>query len=291
VTEDQAINENLSSKEQPRPRRNYPWAMIIVAALFVGAAFFSWWGSWFGRKLSDTQMTQYLHDAEKPRNVQHALYQISERIQNGDQSVKKWYSDVVAASQHKAPEVRLLAAWVMGQDTSYDEFHSALAPLLADPIPSVRHNAALALVRFKDPAARAELAAMLKPIALKAESGGTIELIVKQDGVAVPAGAPLVRIKQPGGQVVEVRAPEEARVDFVSATDGATVEEGAELITLSPSVNQVWETLRALYCIGETDDIPYIERYTRPLPGMAEDIQKQAARTIEAIKSGSVRCL
>jgi hypothetical protein len=282
--------EEPSLPARPRERRKYPWAMLVVAGLFIIAAYFSWRGSWFGRQLSDDDMQQYLHDTEKPRNVQHALSQISDRMAMGDGSVRKWYPDVISASQHQLPEVRSMAAWVMGQDNKNPDFHAALTPMLGDWHPGVRHNAALALVRFKDRAARPELIAMLKPTILRAEVGGTVELIIKEDGIAVGRNAPLARIKQSDGQIIEARAPEEGRIDFVSVRDGATVEAGSELMTLSPSGDQVWESLRALYCIGQLEDIPFIERYTRMIPGMPDKVQKQAASTIEAIRNGGERC-
>ena len=65
---------------------------------------------------------------------------------------------------------------------------------------------------------------------------------------------------------------------------------GSDLITLAPSVDQVWETLRAFYCLGQPEDAEVIQRYTRPTPGMPAHIQKQAAATLDAIRSGGVRC-
>src|SRR6185503_2112511 len=148
------------------PSRKYPWAIAVVVVLFVIVPFVSWYGTWFGRQLSDSQMESYLHDQNKPRNVQHALAQLGNRIIEGDQSAKAWYSSVIAASEHPSAEVRLIAAWVMGQDNTDQEFHRALLPLLQDNHPGVRHTAALALVRFNDGTARPELVAMLKPTTL-----------------------------------------------------------------------------------------------------------------------------
>jgi hypothetical protein len=264
--------------------------MIAVAALFIIAAFLSWWGSWFGRSLSDGQTEEYLHDREKPRNVQHALYQIGERIIKGDQSVRRWYPSIIEASRHEVPQVRLWAAWVMGQDKTAEQFHTALLPMLGDWHAGVRHNAALALVRFNDESARSELRQMLQSRTLRAEEAGTVELIMKEEGVPVGAGAPLLRIKHDDGRVTEVHAQEEGRVESLAVADGARVESGSELMTLSPAIEQVWETLRAFYCIGRPDDAEFIQRFTRPGPGMPDHIQKQAAATLEAIRNGGLRC-
>lgn len=282
MTEDEIIQEEMPSPT--RPSRKYPWAIVVVIALFVIIPFVSWYGPWFGRPLSDATMEQYLHDHNKPRNVQHALAQISERIVGGDQSVKRWYPAIIEAASHESPEVRLTAAWVMGQDNTYQEFHSRLAAMLSDSHPGVRHNAALALVRFGDASARPELVQMLKPTSLRAAAGGTIELIVKDEGTPLAAGAPLVRIRTDDGQTVEMRSPEAGRIEAIAVADNSNVTEGAELMNLSPESEQVRSALVALFIIGQPDDIPAIQRYTRPIQGLPDSLARQALATIDAIR-------
>lgn len=266
------------------PSRKYPWAIAIVVVLFVVVPFVSWYGTWFGRQLSDSQMEAYLNDQNKPRNVQHALAQLGNRIIGGDPSARAWYPSVIAASENPSSEVRLMAAWVMGQDNTDQEFHRALLPLLQDEHAGVRHNAALALVRFNDGTARPELVAMLKPTTLRAASDGTVEFLVKDEGTPVAARMPLARIKQPDAQVAVMLAPEAARVETLLVEDGSNVSAGSDLITLSPETEQIWNALVALYIMGQPDDIPYIQRYTGQLPGISERINKQAVSTLEAIR-------
>lgn len=232
-------------------------------------------------------MTEYLHDQNKPRNVQHALAQLGNRIIDRDLSVKQFYPDVITAAQHQQPEVRMTAAWVMGQDNAYEDFHSALRPLLQDSSPGVRHNAALGLVRFGDSAGRPELIAMLEPYAVRVEGAGVVELIIKEEGIAVAAHGPLARLKQDDGTTIEIHAPEVGRVETVLVANGAKVEPGTELMTLSPASDQVWEALRALFVIGQPEDIPYVQRYARPTVTMPDNVLKQAASTIEAIRGRS----
>jgi hypothetical protein len=291
MSEERKNQDDLISEAPRAQRRRYPWGMMIVAGLFILTAFLSWWGSWFGRSLSDSQMQEYLHDSEKPRNVQHALSQIGDRILRGDESVKQWYAEVIAASGHSVPEVRRMAAWVMGQDNKSGEFHSALVPMLGDDNAAVRHNAALALVRFNDEQARRVLVTMLQPFTVRVEQGGTVELIFKEEGLPVLANAPLARIKQ-GEGVAEVRAPQEGRIEFIAVADKSEIQPGADLMRLSPSVDQVWEALRGLYCIGRAEDAEHIQRYTGPVPGMPDHIRKQAVATLEAIRNdpGKARC-
>jgi len=234
-------------------------------------------------------MQEYLHDQNKPRNVQHALSQIANRIVDGDQSVKRFYPDVVTASQNKQPEVRMTAAWVMGQDNTYQDFHPALLLMLEDSVAGVRHNAALGLVRFADSSGRSELVAMLKPYPVRAGTAGTVELVVKEPGIAVAANGTLARLRESGGNAVEIHASEAGRVESIFVANGATVEAEAELMTLAPSTEQVWEALRALYIVGTPEDVPEIQRYTRPSPTVPDRIEKQATATIEAIRDRSTK--
>jgi HEAT repeat protein len=282
-------NQTLDDDESPTPphsglSRKYPWAILVVVVLFVVVPFISWYGTWFGRPLSDAKMTEYLHDQNKPRNVQHALAQLGNRIIDRDQSVKQFYPEVIAASRHQQAEVRMTAAWVMGQDNAYEDFHSGLRPLLQDPSAGVRHNAALGLVRFGDSSGRPELIAMLEPYAVRAESAGVVELIIKEEGIAIAAHGPLARVKQDDGNTIEIHAPEAGRVESVLVANNSKVGPGSELMRLSPTTEQVWEALRALYLVGQPEDIPYVQRYTRPTATMPDTVLNQAASTIEAIR-------
>lgn len=289
MNNNQASDEEAATPQRRGPSRKYPWAILVVIVLFVVIPFISWYGTWFGRPLSDAKMTEYLHDQNKPRNVQHALAQLGNRIIDKDQSAKQFYPDVIAVSQHPQAEVRMTAAWVMGQDNTVEDFHTALRPLLDDPSSGVRHNAALALVRFGDSSGRPELVAMLEPYVVRSERAGVVELIIKEEGIAIAAHGPIARVKQDDGQTFEIHAPEAGRVESVLVSNNSKVEAGSELMTLSPSTEQVWEALRALYLIGQPDDIPYVQRYARPVPTMPDNIPKQAASTIEAIRQRASR--
>lgn len=282
-------HETFQDQEQLKPviplARRLPWPMMVVAGIFVVVAFMSWYGSWFGRPLSDSQIESYLNDSQKPRNAQHALSYIATRLIEGDQSIKRWYPAVISSSAHPTPQVRMTAAWVMGQDNTFEDFHSALLHLLEDSDAGVRHNAALSLVRFNDSSGRAELKAMLESQTILAESGGAAELIINDEGIQVAPGSPLVRIKQDDGQTREVQAAHESRVELLKISDGERIEEGSELLVLAPSTERAWEALRALYIVGQPDDVRSIERYARPFAGLPDRIQKQALATIEAIRT------
>src|SRR5437899_2345834 len=154
------------------------FAMAAVVSLVV-MPFLFWRGTWFGRPLTDTQLDQYLSDESKPRHIQHALVQISERLERRDASAERWYARVADLSRHPVTELRITAAWVMGQDSRSNLFHQALTGMLHDTDPVVRRNAALSLARFGDPAGRSELRAMLRPFTLRAPRDGTLRYRLK----------------------------------------------------------------------------------------------------------------
>ncbi|HEX3143523.1 MAG TPA: HEAT repeat domain-containing protein, partial [Pyrinomonadaceae bacterium] len=175
---DNSVNSNGQNNDAvvvvSRPRRPSNVWLIIVAALFIVVPFLTWYLTWFGRGLSDQELTTYLNDQNNPRHMQHALLQVEAKIEKGEPNATQFYSQIVAASKSSVAEVRKTAAWVMGQDNKSDDFHAALLQLLKDDDPLVRRNAALQLVRFGDASGREELRAMLKPFEAKPPVAGTI---------------------------------------------------------------------------------------------------------------------
>ncbi len=133
--------------------------LVLVACVVV--PFLFWQGTWFGRPLQDDELTQFLTDTDKSRRIQHGLSQLAERMERGDPKISPWYEIVAQLSEHPGPQVRVTAAWVMGQDSTSELFHNALLDMLHDDEVLVRRNAALSLVRFGDGEGLNELRAML----------------------------------------------------------------------------------------------------------------------------------
>src|SRR5271155_383854 len=124
---------------KPRPRMSTRNRLLFLATgwLIVLMPFLFWWNTWFGRHLSDPQVTEYLHDDKKPRHIQQALVQISDRMSRNDPAVKQWYPDLVRLAGDPVEEIRNTDAWVMGQDTSGAGFQETLLRLLNDSSPMV----------------------------------------------------------------------------------------------------------------------------------------------------------
>ena len=257
--------------------------LVLVAAGLVLVPFLFWQGTWFGRRLTDAQIGEYLDNPAKPRRIQHALAQIADRIVGGDSAVVQWYPRVVALASSPAVQIRVTAAWVMGQDNRSQQFHQALVELLEDPEPMVRRNAALSLVRFGDARGKPALIRMLRPIIITAPRGGVLSLRLKErDGVNV--GSLLARISGETGEPVEVRSPVAGQIRLWLRSNGARVAADEPIFELESSAEQVWEALRALYLVGDAEDLPKVERFTGPVAGMPERVQQQARTTAQAIR-------
>ena len=110
--------------------------LMLAVVVFIVVPFIAWYGTWFGRPLTNNQIAEYLHD-EKARKVQHALWKIAERIQNGDTTVQQFYPRVVELAKSPVAEIRVNVAWVMGQDNHADAFH---ATLLSPCCPTTTHS-------------------------------------------------------------------------------------------------------------------------------------------------------
>ena len=252
------------------------WLIVLMPFLF-------WWNTWFGRHLSDQQLNEYLHDAKKPRHIQHALVQMGERMSRGDTTAKQWYPDLLRLAGYSVDEVRNTDAWVMGQDTSGAGFHDALLKMLGDSSPMVRGNAALSLVRFGDATGRPQIVELLQPARVMAPAAGRV-VDADRPGTAIHQGGLLAKVSSAGSsQMVEIRSPIPGRIRSV-AQPGANVAAGAEMAVVDPASEQVWEALRALYLVGQADDLAAVRPYERDLPDISHDVQQQAAETEKAIQ-------
>ena len=260
------------------------WLIVLMPFLF-------WWNTWFGRQLSDKQLGEYLQDDKKPRHIQHALVQIGERVTRHDETVTRWYPDVVRLASYPVEEVRNTDAWVMGQDVASKEassagFHEALLKMLNDPSLMVRGNAALSLVRFGDATGRPQIVALLQPAKVLAPQAGTVS-DASTVGTVIHQGGIVAKIEIRTGsndQTIEARSPISGRLRELSVKAGQTVAAGEEIASLDPGTDQVWEALRALYLVGQPEDIAAIQPYERELPEIPDHVRKQAVETERAIR-------
>jgi len=272
----------VSKPAKPRMSTRNRLLFFVTGWLIVLMPFLFWWNTWFGRQLSNQQLGEYLQDQKHPRHIQHALVQIGERMTRRDPSVIQWYPQVVQLGSYPVEEVRNTDAWVMGQDTSGGGFHAALLKMLADPSLMVRGNAALSLVRFGDATGRPQILQLLQPATISAPQPGKL-VDTSTVGTAIRQGGIVAKL-QDGSQTIEIRSPISGRLRRLSAFTGQTVSAGARFAEIDPSTEQVWEALRALFLIGQPDDISAVLPYERELPDIPDHIRRQAIETEKAIR-------
>ena len=255
--------------------------ILLLAILFVAATFLAWYFTWFGRGLSDADITKYLADTKNPRHVQHALLQIQQRMERGDQSAKTWYPQIQTLSENPETEFRLTTAWLMGFDNKSEDFHKALAKLIHDPEPIVRRNAALALVRFGDKSGHDELLAILKPYPVTSPASGVVSSTL-HSGSDISRGALLIRVQTDDGKEVEIRSPLPGKIVEISKANSAQVKSGEVVLTLNSDEESVWEALRGLSLIGTEADSDFISAYLKS-NNTSQRVKDQGLSTMQAI--------
>jgi hypothetical protein len=275
----------LAPAPKPPMAAKYTYGILILAFSFVLMPYLLWNATWFGKPMSDEQLTKALNDHEHARNIQHAFAQIEIRMEKSDPTVRQWYPQLVTLSRDPLAEIRLTDAWVMGQDPGNRDFRQALLGLLTDSNPMVQRNAALSLVRFRDATGRPQILSMLRPYELDAPADGVLKVRLKP-GDALNPGTMVGKILG-AGESRELRCEVPGSLHNWTVLDGAKVAKGDVLLYISPSPEMVWEALRALYIVGASEDGSSVAPYARGIEGMPPQIQQQATLTLTAIRERS----
>lgn len=271
-------------------KRSWLIAVLVLTFAFVLMPYLFWQATWFGRPMDDAQMAKAFTDAQHPRDAQHALSQIADRMMSADANVRAsaqaWYPQVLSAAVNSHYEIRLTAAWVMGQDNSSPDFHAALLKMLGDSNSIVQRNAALQLVRFNDAAGHDVIVSMLKPYAMPSPGAGKlVERLVTGD--VVNPGTKVGRLEAPGKDASDVRTEVPGTLAQWAVADGSAVSAGQTILVLDPGAESTWEALRGLYLVGRADDIPAVMPFARGVDGMPPNVAQQAKATLDAIRQRS----
>ena len=284
----------MSDASTPAPGRvarppfggKWTYAVLAVALLFVLMPFLFWNATWFGRPLTDDQISKSLSDHKHAREIQHALTQLEVRMERNDPSVRRWYPQLVSLASDPLTEIRVTDAWVMGQDITSEDFHEALRKMLSDPQPMVQRNAALSLVRFGDDSGRAVIVGMLEPFAMSAPASGTVRERLKP-GDALNPGTLVGHIDSGDGSSSEIRVAVPGTLTAWAVANKSAIAAGQTLLFIAPSNEIVWEALRALYLIGKPEDAAAIEPYVRGGEDVPSQVREQARLTLERVRSRS----
>jgi HEAT repeat protein len=283
------MSDSASSGATAARERRLSGAIIFgVPIVLIAVTFLFWYQTWFGRRLTDAELSEYLQDTSLPHQTQHALTQAATEILRHDPNVQRVYPLIINLSENKEAGFRSMAAWVMGQDNKSAEFHQALLILVDDPEPMVRWNAALGLARFGDAAGELQLKLMLRPYDLRAPMAGRVSLLANAQDT-VRNGSVVARINTTDSDAVEIHSPLAGNIDRLAAKNGMNIANGDEIAVISPDDQQVWEALRALDLVGRPDDLADIDRFLQPVSGMSDRVRQQAALTTDAIRKRGLK--
>jgi len=123
----------------------------------------------------------------------------------------------------------------------------------------------------------------LQPAQITAPETGRI-VDADRPGTAIHQGGLIAKLQSEHGEIIEIRSPISGRIRSV-AQPGANVAAGAEIAVVDPASEQVWEALRALYIVGQLQDLDAIRPYERALPDVSNDVRQQALATEKAIQA------
>lgn len=262
------------------------WLLLVVGLTFLAilVPFLFWHATWFGAPLSNAQIQQDLTHVTNPQETQHALSLVADRIIRGDKSAARWYPALTRLANCPIPQVRETAAWVMGQDNTVPQFHQTLLEMLHDGEPLVRMNAAMGLVRFDDSSGHTEILRMLTGEPVLAPEMGRLKRLLNV-GQGVNTDTVVARVV--GKQEIDVHAGMPGSLARWTAADGAQVAAGDPIAVLSPTSQMAREALRALFLIGQPNDLNAIAPYARGLPGMSAQVAEQARLTMQEIRNGT----
>ncbi len=273
----------MSENPSPTKRKSTPLLMVAIL-VFASLALpvYFWKGTWFGTQLTDEQIREYLTDADNPRKTQHALERITERIQSKDANAASFYPLIPPLASNDRHEIRMMAAWVMGWDTSGDGFQEALQKLVNDPVELVQRNAALSLSKYDDYRSKPVLLSMLVPYEIKCPQSGSISGLL-QKGQPIRAGMEVAYLKSNEGRSSKIISPVDGGVKRVAASNGSDVSKGDVIYEVSPAQQDMWEALRALLIVGDPEDIESIQKNTDRY-ATKPHIVEQSKETVMAIE-------
>ena len=169
------------------PQRTAKMLVFVFTWIAVVGGFYAW------RALhaNHADLGTRLQDASNLKTQQDASVEMAARMKSHDPAVKRWYPALLAMARSHSVNSRAISAWVMANDPSNEDFHQALLGLTSDSAPSVRANAAVSLVNFKDSAGRQTILTMLNDP--HASSDQQWEALRALRVIGTPADLPLAK--------------------------------------------------------------------------------------------------
>jgi multidrug efflux pump subunit AcrA (membrane-fusion protein) len=139
-------------------------------------------------------------------------------------------------------------------------------------------------VRFGDATGRPQILELLQPAKVIAPGNGTVT-DTGVVGSGIRGGGLVAKLQHGDRSTEELRSPITGRIRSISAPEGSRVSAGQEVATIAPDAEQAWEALRALYIVGQPEDIAAILPFQRELPDVPDRVRQQAMETEKAIRA------
>lgn len=83
----------------------------------------------------------------------------------------------------------------------------------------------------------------------------------------------------------ELRSQIPGTIDHWLVPDKSSVVPGQSVLLVDPSSDEIWEALRALYLIGDAQDLPVLDSLARGAGDVPPRVRQQAEITASAIRS------
>jgi len=138
------------------------------------------------------------------------------------------------------------------------------------------------LVRFGDATGKPQILELLQPARVVTPKSGKI-VDTSAVGTAIHQGGIVAKL-QAEDRAIEIRSPVSGRLRTLAVQTGQQVDQGTLIATIDPADEQVWEALRALYLIGQAEDVATVQPYERELPDISDHVRQQAVETERAIR-------
>ncbi|NRA95675.1 MAG: HEAT repeat domain-containing protein [Planctomycetes bacterium] len=255
-------------------------AIVIVATAGIGAL--TWYRNSFKQDLVCDQILERLDPESPPRDIQHALSQLEERLGPGYEGRERFREPVVVLASSEHVEIRRMVAWVMGREPA-QEYRAGLVRMLADEDVGVQLNAACSLSNFNDPRARPRLLGGLGSFEVGAPASGTLDIKVEV-GEPASLGAAL-GVVETSAEPVDVRTPINGFIEGLPKGKDAQVKKGDAVLVVAPGPKVISNILVALRFVGLLEDVPRLEPFASgTVERMGDDVAKEAQTAIAAIK-------
>jgi len=232
--------------------------------------------TWFGRHLSDQQMTEYLHDSKKRGTFSRRWYRLATACLRNDASSKQWYPDLIGWRAMPVEEVRNPTRGDGPRTPPRAGFHETLMKMLSDSSPiGSRKCGAVARALWGCDRASADCR-VVQPARI-ACAFRTDALMGIRPGTPIPSGGLLAKLRlrdlpRRSRFALNSRAHSVGGAAWCSVVGG-----GREVAVVDTSTEQVWEALPGDVSRRSVRRSAGDSSYERDLR-ISNDVRQQAAR-------------